>query len=139
MDRSKLLILAPLAIAATGAPTHAVEGRWYTEGNKAIVTVAPCGKLLCGTITWAAPVPATGKSPQDIHNRNPALRTRPLIGIQILSGFKPSGARWTGGTIYNLTNGKTYSSELALGSDGVLKVSGCVLVFCQTQNWKRAR
>ncbi len=139
MCKFGILTLATLTIAATSAQANPVEGRWYTEGNKAIVAIAPCGKLLCGTITWAAPVPATGKSPNDINNGDPALRTRPLVGIQILSGFKPSGARWTGGAIYNPTNGKTYNSELALGSDGVLKVSGCVAIFCKTQNWKRAR
>ena len=40
MRKFGLLTLAPLAIAATDAPTNPIEGRWYTKGNKAIVTIA---------------------------------------------------------------------------------------------------
>ena len=34
--------------------------------------------------------------------------------------------------------GKTYNSKMQLGADGNLQVSGCVLVFCQSQAWRRA-
>jgi len=76
----------------------------------------------------------------DVHNPNPALRNRPLIGLQILSGFKDDGDRWSGGQIYDPDSGKTYYSVVKLNSDGSLKVSGCVLRFlCESQRWTRQR
>jgi uncharacterized protein (DUF2147 family) len=127
-----------LIMAASALSPSAVLGRWHTPGDKAIVEIAPCGKLLCGTIISAAPLPSTGQPPRDSHNPDPSLRNRPMTGVRILSGFSWTGEKWKGGTIYNPTNGKTYKSELMLTTDGKLKVSGCVMIFCQTQIWRRA-
>ncbi len=128
-----------LFLAAAAGAANPILGKWYTPGDKAVVEIAPCGKQLCGTIVNAAALPATGAPPRDSRNPDPALRNRSIVGVKLLSGFSSDGAGWKGGTIYNPTNGKTYRSELALGSDGLLKVSGCVAIFCQTQIWRRAR
>jgi uncharacterized protein (DUF2147 family) len=128
-----------LIIAAAAVSPSAIFGRWHTPGDKAVVEIAPCGKQVCGTIISAAPLPATGQPPRDSRNPDPALRNRPMAGIRILSGFSQAGDRWKGGTIYNPTNGKTYTSELTFAASGQLKVSGCVMIFCQTQLWRRAK
>lgn len=128
-----------LIIAASAASPGAIFGRWNTPGNKAVVEIAPCGKQVCGTIISAAPLPKTGQPPRDSRNPDPALRNRQMAGVQILSGLSQAGDRWKGGTIYNPTNGKTYASELTLAADGQLKVSGCVMIFCQTQIWRRSK
>lgn len=126
-------------LAAAAAQPSAIFGRWHTPEDKAIVEIAPCGKQICGTIISAAPLPATGQPPRDTRNPDAALRNRPMAGVRILSGFSQSGGSLKGGKIYNPTNGKTYTSELTLAADGRLKVSGCVMIFCQTQVWRRAK
>lgn len=128
-----------LIIAASAAAPSAPFGRWHTPGDQAVVEIAPCGTHVCGTIVSAAPLPATGQPPRDTRNPDPTLRNRAMAGVRILSGFSQAGDGWKGGTIYNPTNGKTYNSELTLAADGQLKVSGCVMIFCQTQIWRRAR
>jgi uncharacterized protein (DUF2147 family) len=129
-----------LIFAASAASPSAIFGRWNTPGDKAVVEIAPCGKQVCGTIISAAPLPTTGQPPRDSRNPDPALRNRPMAGVRILSGFSQSGDRWKAGTIYNPANGKTYTSELTLAAGGgQLKVSGCVMIFCQTQIWTRAK
>jgi uncharacterized protein (DUF2147 family) len=128
-----------LILAAAATTANPIIARWHTPGDKAVVEIAPCGKQLCGTIISAALLPATGAPPRDSRNPDPALRNRSIVGVRLLSGFIPDGSGWKSGTIYNPTNGKTYRSELTLGADGRLKVSGCVAIFCQTQIWRRAR
>ena len=39
---------------------------------------------------------------------------------------------------YDPKSGKTYASKLRVASDGTLKVSGCIAMFCQTQTWTKA-
>jgi uncharacterized protein (DUF2147 family) len=131
------IIFAAATVAATPAPAT-LQGRWHTHEDKAIVEIAACGNRLCGTIVSAAPLPGTTAPPRDSHNPNPALQGRSIIGVRLLSGFIQQGANWTGGSIYNPVNGKTYRSQMALAPDGRLRVSGCVAFICQTQIWRRA-
>ena len=72
------------------------------------------------------------------HNQDESLRSRPTLGIELLTGFSAAdGTEWTGGDIYNPENGKTYRSELELEEANILKVRGCVFIFCETQTWTR--
>jgi uncharacterized protein (DUF2147 family) len=80
----------------------------------------------------------------DKNNPNPALRTRKLVGLDILSGFSCEGDNdWSGGTIYDPNNGKTYKCLLALDDDGKdknkLRVRGYIGVslFGRTDIWTR--
>jgi uncharacterized protein (DUF2147 family) len=66
------------------------------------------------------------------------LRTRPILGMPILSGFVDKGNDWRG-TIYDPRNGKTYKSIVSKNTDGTLAVKGCIAFFCQTQKWTPAR
>ncbi|NJR20288.1 MAG: DUF2147 domain-containing protein [Hyphomonadaceae bacterium] len=76
----------------------------------------------------------------DTNNPNPALRTRPLIGLNILSGFtRQADNSYKGGTIYNPEDGRTYRSEFRLKPDGRLEVKGCVGPICRAQIWTAVR
>ncbi len=132
--------LALAAVAGTAQAADPVEGHWLAESGSAKIKVAPCAAdkaRMCGTITWVK-APA-GATPKDAHNPEPALRARPLVGLAMISDFRPAGAgKWTGGRIYNPSNGKTYASKMSANPDGTLKVEGCIAVICQAQTWKRA-
>jgi len=130
-----LIVATVLAKAATPA------GEWITPDKAAKIRIAPCGDSLCGTVVWLKNRndPATGRPQMDVRNPDPALRGRPVVGLRLLTGFKSAGAsRWAGGRIYDPKSGKTYDSKLSLAPDGVLKVQGCVGVFCVTQAWTPA-
>ena len=58
-----------------------------------------------------------------------------ILGLTMLEGFKQKAKGWTGGTIYNPKEGKTYGSKIKLLADGVLEVKGCIGPICQTQHW----
>jgi uncharacterized protein (DUF2147 family) len=119
-------------------------GEWTTEGGKARVRIAPCSgdaQRLCGAIEWSYRPPGAGAGPlQDINNQDPALRSRPIVGLPLLQGFEPTGPdSWGGGTIYDPEGGKTYNSKMRLDGADRLEVSGCVLFFCRGQTWTRYR
>lgn len=131
------LFALPILLLAAGSANAAepIVGRWLTENGKAMVIIQPCGKTLCGRIARIL-VPTPGETPVDRNNPDPKLRTRPVQGLEILSGFTDGGKVWRG-RIYDPEAGKSYKSVVTRVPGG-LKVQGCVLMFCQAQRWKPA-
>jgi uncharacterized protein (DUF2147 family) len=117
-------------------------GTWHTEEAKATVRIAPCGPALCGTIiALKEPNDATGKPKTDQNNADTGLRSRPVIGVLIVLGMKPSGTanKWSG-QVYNAEDGKTYTGNITLQDANTIKLEGCILggLVCKAQTWTRA-
>jgi uncharacterized protein (DUF2147 family) len=134
------MIAAGVVGACFPAAAADPNGSWVTEGGKATVRIANCGGALCGTIT-ALKEPndsTTGRPQLDKNNADASKRSRPMIGVQIVLGMKPSGPDKWSGDIYNAEDGKTYSASLSMVSPTSLKLEGCVLkVLCKAQTWTR--
>ena len=133
------LALSVLLFAALPSIAHAaqpVDGRWVTDDGKALVRISRCGNAVCGNVVRILAKTPT-KNPTDIHNPDPKLRSRPVQGLTILSGFHEDGDKWRG-QIYDPEHGKTYRSTMQRASADTIKVKGCVAIFCKTQTWKRA-
>jgi uncharacterized protein (DUF2147 family) len=135
------LSLALVLVFSAGAALAAdpVQGEWLVQDGKSKVTIGPCkaaAEKVCGAISWLKDPADAAKT--DTKNPDPALRSKPIKGLQILWDFKQAGpGRWTGGKIYDPHDGKTYKSKLAVSASGALKVDGCVLMICQAQTWTR--
>jgi uncharacterized protein (DUF2147 family) len=116
-----------------------VIGTWSTVDDKSHVKIEPCGDKFCGKIIWLKePDTKEGKPKTDENNTNDALKSRPILGMELLNGFIAAGSNeWDDGTIYNPEDGKTYSSTMTLADPKKLEVKGCVLFFCKTQVWNR--
>lgn len=139
MMKTKAVVLA-LALAALSGPALAADpitGRWVTAEKDAVVSIAKCGKALCGTIERFLILPKGGKDQRDVNNADPAKRQRKLIGLPILTGLAADDAVWKG-QVYDPKSGKTYTSEVRRKDAGTLEVKGCVGFLCQTQVWKKA-
>lgn len=137
--KSIAFTIATLA-AASALPAQAaqpVTGRWTTVDGKAIVHIAPCGKSLCGKIEKILK-PTPGRPHTDAENSDPALRSRPLVGLPLLTGFSDAGDIWKG-TIYDPESGKSYKSKINRNPNGTLKVQGCITFLCKTQTWTPTR
>lgn len=130
-----LFAAAGLLCVAT-APPEPVTGRWLTTEGKALVDIGGCGQTLCGRIARVLK-PRPGGPAVDANNPDPKLRSRPIAGLTILSGFTADGGRWKG-RIYDPESGRTYRSEL-LRAGATLRVKGCFGPFCRTQVWTAVR
>ena len=137
-----LLLAGARSAAAEGASTGDVTGRWATPGVSAIVELSPCAadrSTLCGTIRWLwEAVDDKGRPRLDSRNADATLRSRPLLGLAILSGLKPRQAGGWEGRIYNPEDGQSYRATVARSGADTLRVEGCVLLGCQKQVWWRA-
>lgn len=144
MSKPGLLGMIVLALLAGPAFADGPVGEWLTEKGDARVRIEPCpdrADRLCGTITWAErPPDAPAGPPLDASNTDPALRSRPIVGLPLLAGFAAEGTgAWGGGTIYDPRSGRTYKSKMRLTSVDRLDVSGCVLFVCLGETWRRYR
>lgn len=112
---------------AHGLEEEAILGKWLTEEGKAEVEIYRCNDTYCGKIVWLKePKNEDGKDKTDVNNPDPEKREQGIIGLDIVWGFKYDGDnKWDGGKIYDPDNGKTYSCNMTLESDG-LKVRGYV-------------
>lgn len=144
--KTKTTIRMTLAAAATAlmagaatADTSDLEGTWASADGGARVGIAPCGNGICGNIVWLRePIDkTTGKPKTDKRNPDTARRSRPMLGLQVISGMRPDGEGRYSGQIYNADDGKTYRSKLTLLSPNQAKVEGCVLIFCKGETWTR--
>jgi uncharacterized protein (DUF2147 family) len=148
-----LVAIAVLCVAATTASAQqgSVMGTWLTASGVAQVRIGPCPDAasgpLCGFIVGlvnpkgpdgqvVAPEVAT-----DYRNENPALRSRKVIGMPLIWGFKKTADpnAFEDGKIYNGENGKTYNANISLQPDGKLRLRGYVgtPMFGETQLWTR--
>ena len=139
MIRPLLLGFAAAATASLPAPAFAappIAGRWLTADGSAVVRIGDCGGTVCGRILRVIKGRPPGGPRVDTLNPDPKLKTRPLVGMPILTEMTASGDDWKG-QIYDPKTGKTYRAVVA--RDGAnLKVQGCVAIFCQTVIWTRA-
>lgn len=132
------MVFSPNSLIAEGE--YNPNGVWKTERGE--VEIFDCGDQKCGKVVGLIEPndPETGKPKLDKNNEEERLRSRPVLGIQNMEGFSKDGPNsWSGGTIYNPTEGKTYNSKMYMSSKDTLHVSGCVLFFCKEQTWTRIR
>jgi uncharacterized protein (DUF2147 family) len=128
---------APEARAQAGGE---VSGVWLTQAGDAKVRVSKCGGGICGVVVWLRnPIDrATGRPATDDKNPNPALARRPMIGLPLFSGMRPSGPNRWSGQIYNADDGSNYASNISVSGPDALKVEGCVGALCGGETWSRS-
>ena len=135
---SVILMLMPLAAAFA----QDVVGKWKLSDGTAIVEVYQQGDVYNGKIVWLQkPTEADGSPAVDKNNPDASLRSRQLIGLNMLSGLKKDGKEYSGGKIYDPGNGKTYNCSMKVEGD-VLKVRGSLDkkgLLGRTMDWFRVK
>ncbi len=133
------LLLLALSCASAVASDEFI-GTWLTEKGEAHIRVAKCGPQLCGTVAWLRdPLdPKTGRPQLDDLNPNPALQSRPVLGLRIFAMSQDAMGSWTG-PIYNSDDGQTYRGRLAPRGQTEMEVNGCAKRLCGSEVWKRVK
>ena len=139
--KSVSMIMAAALIGGIALPAPAqaapasIEGNWKTDDGKSVIQFYPCGSSMCGKISkFLVPEPAGGA--RDTENPDKAKRNRKLLGLRIFWALKPDGTRYKGEG-YSPEDGRYFNAQV-WRSGNVLKVKGCVLLFCRTASFTRA-
>ena len=130
----------PMAFAAP------IEGTWQAP-KQAEITVAPCGAAYCGQLSWIV-IPhehsadcradkAKFESEMlDYQNPNPSLRSRSLIGIQMMTLKPTNDPNRYDVHIYSSEDGKSYNGVAVVAGD-TLNLQQCMGVCITVQSWPR--
>ena len=108
----------------------------------------PAPQGYCGTITKPAVSDAdlakygdaqtAMKSFVDENNAEASLRSRPLIGLDILRIKGTDNPWYFEGEVYNPSDGKTYGGAVTMVGADAMVLKGCALyVFCKEEQWTR--
>jgi uncharacterized protein (DUF2147 family) len=136
--RVSTALVAATLLATSVQAAAPVTGKWVTQSKDGVVEIYQCGATICGKITKFLVMPPAGAGAKDLNNPNKTLRSRTILGMNILTGFTEAGNEWKG-QIYDPKSGKTYRSVVYKGKSGNLVVKGCIGPFCQAQSWTAAR
>ena len=135
---SMIFMLLPLAAAFA----QDVIGKWKLEDGSAIVEVYKQGDVFNGKIVWLEnPTEDDGTPAVDNNNPDPKHRSRQLIGLNMLNNLKKNGGEYSGGSIYDPGNGKTYNCSMKVEGD-VLHVRGSLDkrgLLGRTMDWFRVK
>jgi len=123
-----------------------VLGKWLNEDKDAHIEIFMKGDKYFGKLVWIKdPIdPDTGKPKLDKNNPDPALQSRPSLGLELLTNFVFDDDEWEDGEIYDPKSGKTYSCYMEFPDDDNLdrlKIRGYVGVSLlgKTTYWTRVK
>lgn len=129
-------------LCAFAQESDAIVGKWYTEDKGAKIEIFKQNGKFYGKIVWLKEPNRNGKPKMDDFNPDAKLKTRPLIGLQMLKDFVfDSKGKWKSGEIYDPKNGKTYSCKITMVSWDKLNVRGYIGISLigRTSEWTRAK
>ena len=119
-----------------------IIGVWQAGKGKGHVQIFKENGKYYGKLIWITnPKDVNGKPKLDKNNPNPALRSKPLLGLTMLKNFKYDDGEWSGGQIYNPSDGKEYKAYIKLKDLNTLDLRGYVGIslFGKTDTWIRVR
>lgn len=148
--RLKAVVITSVLLSAfwlsVVAQKNQIEKCWFDEGKSSKVQIY-CGGdgKFYGKIVWLKdPIDkATGKAQTDSENPDTKLRSRPVQGLVILTGFAQDPADknvYTGGSIYDPDSGKTYCGKITFKGN-TLDLRGYLCsfsIFGRTETWTQA-
>jgi uncharacterized protein (DUF2147 family) len=139
-----LVALAIAPVAFSQEPESAsirIRGNWLTAEGESKIEIYRCDSVtLCGKIVWLRDPLKNGKPVVDDKNPEDTLRSRPVMGLELLRGFTYAGdGVWSGGKIYDPKSGNDYSAKMTLVDSANLDLRGYVVIplFGRTERWTR--
>ncbi|WP_224243548.1 DUF2147 domain-containing protein [Hyalangium gracile] len=139
------VLFASSAMAQAQAQAPSPVGRWTTIDDetkkpKSVIAIYEEGGKLFGKIEKTFPEPNEEQNPV-CKKCEGALKDKPIIGMVIMRDLKKDDDEWSGGTILDPSNGKTYKVKISVEDGGKkLKVRGYIglSLIGRTQHWVRA-
>lgn len=136
-----IVLFSTRALAQEATPV----GRWTTIDDetkkpKSVISIYEENGKLFGKIEKLFREPNEDQNPV-CDKCEGALKNQPIIGMVIMRDLKKDDDEWSGGTILDPGNGKTYKCKIAVEDGGKkLKVRGYIglSLIGRTQRWVRA-
>lgn len=142
MIRAIWAFLFCIACVCCATKPDDIVGNWRTKGGESVIRIERVGAVFQGGILWLKePADKDGHPKVDKNNPDEKLRSRAILGLQLLRGFRFDGKNtWEDGRIYDPKSGKDYDCTIKLDDNGDLSVHGFIgiALLGRTETWVRA-
>jgi uncharacterized protein (DUF2147 family) len=136
-----LLLIPAIASAQKVTATDGILGYWFNAEKDAVIEVYKVDGKYDGKVIWLkSPLDAKGKPKTDIENPDPKLKSRPRLGLVVLTDLAYKGGnKYEKGKIYDPKSGKSYSCQTEILGGKVMKLRGFIGVSLlgRTSEWVR--
>lgn len=139
---SFILLLTVISLAGFAQNKDAILGKWVNSSGEAHVDIIKRGEKYFGKIVWLKePKDEKGNSKTDVKNPDESLRSKPILGLELLNNFVFEDGKWTDGKIYDPKSGKTYSCNMTMKGNDVLNMRGYIGISLigRSETWKRVK
>ncbi|MCO5945751.1 DUF2147 domain-containing protein [Mucilaginibacter flavidus] len=111
-----------------------ITGLYWSPKKDAKIEIYKKGEHYFGRSIWVANPRKDNKNPSE------ALKTREVLGIELLTDFSYDDGVYDSGRIYDPESGKTYDCKMSLNGD-LLKVRGYIGIslFGRTEFFQRIK
>ena len=120
-----------------------ILGVWYDSNKSGKIEIYKKNSKYFGKLVWLKdPIDEdTGKPILDKENPDKSKRDQPVDGLVILKDFEYDSKKeeFSGGTIYDPENGKTYKAKITLKDKNNLELRGYVGIpaLGRTEKWTK--
>jgi uncharacterized protein (DUF2147 family) len=116
-----------------------ITGIWITEENNSKIEIYKCGKEYCGKICWMRDSLVDGRLIKDVNNKNPQMRERKVLGMQIIQGLKYNKEKncFDGGKIYFHDTGREADLVIKVLPGHRLEVKAELGMFSKKLIWEK--
>ncbi|HBH07434.1 MAG TPA: DUF2147 domain-containing protein [Flavobacteriales bacterium] len=137
-------LIASFTFLAVNAQVSAddILGKWKTDEDKSVVEIFKKGDKYFGkVVSLKEPYEEDGTEKLDKNNPDESLRSRKIKGMVLLMDFVFDDEEWEDGEIYDPESGNTYSCEMTLDGQDLLKVRGYIGFswIGRTTEWRRVK
>jgi len=137
-----LLVAMSIGKTANAQDRDRICGKWMSSEKNLAVEVYRAGDQFKARIVWFRDDPSLPMDEwRDKNNPNPALRSRRILGMDVLSDLKyDSGDNsWEDGMVYDAKHGKDWNASAYIDEHGLLRVRGYwhFKIFGRTMTFKR--
>lgn len=139
---SLLLLITAISFTGFAQNKDAILGQWVNSTGEAHVEIYKKESKYFGKIVWLkAPKDEKGSAKTDIKNPDAKLKSRPILGMEMLKDFVFEDGKWTDGKIYDPKSGKTYSCNMNLKDNGDLNMRGYIgiSIIGRSEVWKKVK
>ena len=139
---SMLLLFTVISLSGFSQNKDAILGQWVNSTGEAHIDVFKKGVKYYGKIVWLkTQKDEKGVVKTDLKNPDESLRSKPILGMEMLRDFVYEDGKYTDGKIYDPKSGKTYSCNMSIKENGNLSMRGYIGISLlgRTEVWKRVK
>ena len=129
-----MLILTQITIAQdVENEADVIVGTWVMEDDMGVLEIFKEGTCYNGKIVYMKKTEKDGTPLQDKENPVDSLRSREVVGLQVMNNFEYDGDKvWNKGTFYAALKGKEVEPDFILINENRLDLKISFLFFSKT-------